>query len=99
MSGHTFNVSCKEGEREMMRDAVRAVQEELAAVRKRDHVPDSERSALMAALRIAFEARKAQDGMLPGARVEDGLRKVCDRIDQALARENRAKIPAEAGNQ
>lgn len=55
---HKFNVSCDKNDEAAMRAAARLVEEKVVALREKVKVADGERAAMMAALQVAFEARK-----------------------------------------
>lgn len=99
VAGHSFRVTCLDEDRPAMQEAVEAVEAMLEDIRGRRRIADSHRGALMAALQIAFDARKAGRAQVPGAEIEATALKICDRIDGALARaKNTLELPAEAGS-
>lgn len=68
-----------------MRAAARLVEEKIRELRDKTGVADGERAALMAALQIAFEARRAPADSSAAAAAPD-VGGMLRRIDDALAR-------------
>ena len=55
-----FRVTCEAGEEDMMNKAAARVEREMGEARTRFRAADGERAATMAALRVAFDAERAE---------------------------------------
>jgi cell division protein ZapA (FtsZ GTPase activity inhibitor) len=75
LRGHRLSVSCPEAERETMRAAVAEVSRLVERLREKV-TADTERAALMAAVQIAFAARRKQSGEGEGVVVGQGEEKM-----------------------
>ena len=63
--GHDYKVACKEGEEAELRDAVAFLDERMREIRESSKIHSTERIAVMAALNLAHEFRRAR-GAVPG---------------------------------
>lgn len=63
--GHDYKVACKEGEEAELRDAVAFLDARMREIRESSKIHSTERIAVMAALNLAHEFRRAR-GAAPG---------------------------------
>ena len=84
---HRFNINCDEKDAAAMRATAAQLDKQLERVRKQYGVSDSERSALIAGLMVAFEAKKAHNGNeLAIEFQQDQMQGAISRIDEILKR-------------
>jgi cell division protein ZapA (FtsZ GTPase activity inhibitor) len=58
---HSFNVSCQPQDEAIMREAAAELENSLYAAREQHSIADSERSAIVAGLMVAFSHKKAHN--------------------------------------
>ena len=79
---HEFNIACAPSDENAMRAAARLLEDKIDVIRARSRVADGERTAVMAALLIAFEAQKNNAAAYPQHRL-DGI---IEQVNGALSR-------------
>ncbi|MBM3333745.1 cell division protein ZapA [Candidatus Sumerlaeota bacterium] len=83
--GHVFKLRCHDGEEEKLREAARVVEERIAELTETGGMVDSLRTALMAALYLAYELLTHEDKdfhlSAEYRRIQKRLRSLVEQID------------------
>lgn len=80
----SFKISCAVGEEAAMRHAAVTVEKKIEAAREQSGIADGERTAIMAALMLAYENDKNANAKAESAAIGDGDKKLIDKMNRKL---------------
>jgi cell division protein ZapA len=86
-----YTVACPEEEREGLLESARMLDSKMREIRTRGKIVGNERIVVMAALNLVFELLQQSEGKAPSPDRETSqrLRLLTDKLDSALAQEDR----------
>ena len=80
----SFKISCAVGEEAAMRHAAVTVEKKIEEAREQSGIVDGERTAIMAALMLAYENDKNANAEAKSAAIGDGDKKLIDKMNSKL---------------
>jgi cell division protein ZapA len=87
--GRSYRVTCREGEREGLLQAVAYLDGKMNEIKKNSKVTGAERVAVMAALNIAHELLSVKVGGLDVGQVKRRISSIEAKLDAALAQQEK----------